>query len=60
MSVNVSLCFRLCLAAGPVFVAGCAPKPLHGVVTPLGGHQYKSFVKAAAEAGAMTAFDSYA
>lgn len=58
MSVNVSLCFRLCLAAGAVFVAGCATKPLHGAVTPMGGDQYKSFVKAADEAGAMKAFDS--
>ena len=58
MSVNVALCFRLCLAACAVLVAGCATKPLYGAVTPMGGDQYKSFVKASDEASAMKAFDS--
>ncbi|MFM2052423.1 MAG: hypothetical protein RL456_460 [Pseudomonadota bacterium] len=36
---------------------GCATKPLHGAVTPLGNDQHKSFVKAGDEAGAMKMFD---
>jgi hypothetical protein len=47
---------RLLACLGLVVLAGCATKPLHGAVTPLGGDQYKSFVKAGDEAHAMKLF----
>lgn len=49
---------RLLTCLSLVALTACATKPLHGAVTPMGGDQYKSFVKAGDEASAMKAFDS--